>query len=141
MNAPPEYPMTGELRLCKLVMLFWRENEGVPTGILPLAFSESPLSCIGTSSVAEEIDAARELSLEVRLLPRFRCCGDRNAAVSSLSSDSSSSPIAKAASCSSGISPRLSDPLAADVGLRRLSRDEDRARDRVAEAAFASFRC
>jgi hypothetical protein len=46
-------------------MLFVRENEGAPTGIFPLAFSDMPRNCRGTvSSVEEETDPARELLTE-----------------------------------------------------------------------------
>jgi len=53
------------MRLCRLDILFVLEKEGAPTGILPRAFSDIPLSCSGTvSSVDEETDAARELLTE-----------------------------------------------------------------------------
>lgn len=48
-------------RLCKLLTLFCLDSKGTPTGILPRAFSDMPLSCSGTvSSADEEIDAARD---------------------------------------------------------------------------------
>lgn len=55
-NDPPLVVVTG-VKLCRLVMLFCRLNDGVPTGILPRAFSDMPRSCGGTSSVDEDIDA------------------------------------------------------------------------------------
>ena len=55
-NVPPLAVATG-VRLCRLVMLFCRLNDGVPTGILPRAFSDMPRSCGGTSSVDDDIDA------------------------------------------------------------------------------------
>ncbi len=46
-------------------MLFCLENEGWPAGIFPLAFSDMPLSCIGTaSSTEDETEGVLELCLE-----------------------------------------------------------------------------
>ena len=42
--------------LVMLDMLLTRENVGVPTGILPLAFSDMPRNCVGTASSIEESD-------------------------------------------------------------------------------------
>ncbi len=99
--------------LFKLVVLFCRENEGWPAGILPRAFSDIPRNCVGNgSSVDEEIDAVRELWVE-----GDDCEGVRSISCSS-SSDSSSSPMANAPP-SSGTS--LSVGVLALRGLRTLS--------------------
>jgi len=85
------------LRLCRLVTLFCRENDGWPTGIFPRAFSDMPLSCVGTaSSIGDDIDSAIEPSIE-EATSVLDCKGLET---SSSSSDSSSSPIANAL-CSS----------------------------------------
>ena len=48
--------------LLRLVMLFCRENEGCPAGILPRAFSDMPRNCVGNgSSVDEDMEGFREL--------------------------------------------------------------------------------
>lgn len=50
------------LWLFRLDMLFCREKDGWPAGILPLAFSDIPRSCKGTASSTEEaIDGFREV--------------------------------------------------------------------------------
>ena len=44
-----------------LVILFWRENDNCPAGILPLAFSDIPRVCSGTfSSIEDVIDGVLE---------------------------------------------------------------------------------
>lgn len=99
--------------LFRLVVLFCRENEGWPAGILPRAFSDMPRSCAGNgSSVDEEIDAVRELWAE-----GDDCEGVRSISCPS-SSDSSSSPMANAPP-SSGTS--LNVGVLALSGLRMLS--------------------
>ena len=50
----------GTMWLLILPMLLTRENVGVPTGILPLAFSDIPRSCVGTALSIEEADGVRE---------------------------------------------------------------------------------
>ena len=99
--------------LFRLVVLFCREKEGWPAGILPRAFSDMPRSCVGSeSSFDEETDASRELWAE----------GDDWEGVRSIScsssSDSSSSPTANAPP-SSGTS--LNVGVLALSGLRMLS--------------------
>ena len=99
--------------LFRLVVLFCRENEGCPAGILPRAFSDMPRNCVGNgSSVDEEIDAVRELWVE-----GDDCEGVRSISCSS-SSDSSSSPMVKAPP-SSGTSLKVG--ILALSGLRVLS--------------------
>lgn len=75
-------------------MLFCRENDGWPAGILPRAFSDIPRSWRGTlSSIDDETDGVREV----------RSDGDDWAGVScpsASSSESSSSPIANVPSSS-----------------------------------------
>lgn len=78
--------------LLRLVVLFWRENAGFPTGILPRAFSDMPLSCKGTES---SIDDAIEALLDAPEGDWRGDCGTVALSCSSLS-DSSSSPIANA---------------------------------------------
>ena len=105
----------GPAALCRLVMLFCREKAGWPTGILPLAFSDIPLTWDGTeSSTDDAIDALLEA-------PDCDGTGDLDGSegrASSASESSSSSPIAKALS-SSGTFPKVG--VRATVGLRRLS--------------------
>lgn len=60
----------GVTMLLRLVVLFWRENAGFPTGILPRAFSDIPRSCRGTES---SVDDAMEALLEA---PEGDCNGD-----------------------------------------------------------------
>ena len=99
--------------LFRLVVLFCRENEGWLAGILPRAFSDMPRNCVGNGSSAdEEIDAVREVWAE-----GDDCEGVRSMSCSS-SSDSSSSPMAKAPP-SSGTS--LNVGVLALSGLRMLS--------------------
>jgi hypothetical protein len=99
---------TGDATLLDdtLVVLFWREKDDEPTGILPRAFSDMPRSWIGMLSSADEAtDGVRELRKE----------GDDWEGVGWLrsSSESSESPIANVPS-SSGTSERdvLFDRLA-----------------------------
>ena len=93
----------GPAALCRLVMLFCREKAGWPTGILPLAFSDIPLTWDGTeSSTDDAIDALLEA-------PDCDGTGDLDGSegrASSASESSSSSPIAKALS-SSGTFPKV----------------------------------
>jgi hypothetical protein len=109
--------------LVRLVILFWRENVGWPTGILPRAFSDMPRSWRGTdSSTDDAIDALRDAPREP---PDGGDCTDDLGCgvelVSSASESSSSSlPMAKAL-FSSGTLPN--DGVRAAVGLRRLSID------------------
>lgn len=99
--------------LFRLVVLFCRENEGWPAGILPRAFSDMPRNCVGSgSSVDEEIDAVRELWAE-----GDDCEGVRSISCSS-SSDSSSSPMANAPPSSGTL---LKVGVLALSGLRMLS--------------------
>ena len=99
--------------LFRLVVLFCRENEGWPAGILPRAFSDMPRNCVGNgSSVDEEIDAVRESWAE-----GDDCEGVRSISCSS-SSESSSSPMANAPP-SSGTSLKVG--VLALSGLRMLS--------------------
>ena len=85
-------PNAGVAMLLRLVVLFWRENAGFPTGIFPRAFSDMPLSCKGTDS---STDDAMEALLDA---PEGDCKGDCGVGAPCCSSlsDSSSSPIAKA---------------------------------------------
>jgi hypothetical protein len=111
------------LKLARLVVLFWRENVGCPTGILPRAFSDMPRSCRGTdSSIEEAIDALRDAPREPPdgggCTGILGCCG--GLASSASESSSSSLPIAKAL-FSSGTLPN--DGVRAAVGLLRLSMD------------------
>ena len=48
------------LLLLMLDKLLTREKDVWPTGIFPLAFSDMPLSCIGTASSIEEIEGVLE---------------------------------------------------------------------------------
>ena len=99
--------------LFRLVVLFCREKEGWPAGILPRAFSDMPRSCVGSgSSFDDEIDAFRESWAE-----GDDCEGVWSIPCSS-SSESSSSPTANAPP-SSGTSLNVG-VLALD-GLRILS--------------------
>ena len=99
--------------LFRLVVLFCRENEGWPAGILPRAFSDMPRNCVGNGSSAdEESEAVRELWAD-----GDDCEGVRSISCSS-SSDSSSSPMAKAPP-SSGTSLKVG--VLALIGLRMLS--------------------
>ena len=99
--------------LFRLVVLFCRENEGWPAGILPRAFSDMPRNCVGSgSSLDEDMEAVRELWVE-----GDDCEGVRSISSSS-SSDSSSSPMANAPP-SSGTS--LNVGVLALSGLRMLS--------------------
>lgn len=111
----------GVARPLMLDMLFWREKVGLPTGILPRAFSDMPRTCVGTdSSMEEAIDAAREaLGCD--------CTGDcgESSVCGSSASESSSSPIAKAL-FSSGTLPRVG--VRETVGLLRLSMEPVRWR-------------
>lgn len=108
--------------LARLVMLFWREKVGWPTGILPRAFSDMPRSCRGTvSSIEEAIDALLDAPREPP--EGGDCTGDVDCGgglVSSASESSSSLPMAKAL-FSSGTLPK--EGVRAPVGLRRLSMD------------------
>lgn len=64
-------PNMGVAMLLRLVVLFCREKAGLPTGILPRAFSDIPRNCDGTvSSTDEAIDALLEA-------PEVECTGDR----------------------------------------------------------------
>ena len=104
----------GPAMLCRLLMLFCREKVGWPTGILPRAFSDIPLNWSGTdSSIDDAIDALRDA-------PADDCNGDWDGSGgrASSASESSSSPMAKAAS-SSGTLSRVG--VRETVGLRRLS--------------------
>jgi hypothetical protein len=85
--------------LPRLVVLFCLENVAAPAGRLPLAFSDIPLSCLGTSSsTCEATEEDREgLSLGLD--------GD-GVGLSSSSLSSSSSPMANVES-SSGTSPKV----------------------------------
>ena len=88
----------GPARLCRLVMLFWREKAGWPTGILPRAFSDMPRSWRGTeSSTDDAMEALLEALLEAL---EGDCIGDLcvSDGRASSASESSSSPIAKALS-------------------------------------------
>ncbi len=99
--------------LFRLVVLFCRENEGWPAGILPRAFSDMPRNWVGSGSpFDEEIDAFREVWAEGE-----DCEGVRSTSCSS-SSDSSSSPMAKAPPSSGTL---LSVGVLALNGLRMLS--------------------
>ena len=99
--------------LFRLVVLFCRENEGWPAGILPRAFSDMPRNCVGSgSSFDEDIEAFPESCAE-----GDDCEGVRSISCSS-SSDSSSSPTANAPP-SSGTS--LKAGVLALSGLRMLS--------------------
>jgi len=61
-SKPPKFGDTIVAAwLLKLVMLFWRENEGCPAGILPRAFSDMPRSWVGRgSSMDEDTEGFRE---------------------------------------------------------------------------------
>jgi len=66
-SVPVESTVT--LWLLRLVVLFCLEKDGCPAGIFPLAFSDIPLSCIGTASstetsAEEETDGVREFCLD-----------------------------------------------------------------------------
>lgn len=99
--------------LFRLVVLFCRENEGWPAGILPRAFSDMPRTCAGNgSSVDEESDAVRESWAE-----GDDCEGVRSISCSS-SSESSSSPMANAPPSSGTL---LNVGVLALSGLRTLS--------------------
>ena len=99
--------------LFRLVMLFCRENEGWPAGILPRAFSDIPRNCVGSgSSVDEDMEAVRELWAE-----GDDCEGVRSISCSS-SSDSSSSPMANVPPSSGTL---LNVGVLALSGLRTLS--------------------
>lgn len=51
--------------LLKLVVLFCRENEGCPAGILPRAFSDMPRNCVGRgSSIDEDTEGFRDAWVE-----------------------------------------------------------------------------
>lgn len=107
-------PNAGVARLAKLVVLFWREKAGCPIGLLPLAFSDIPRSWRGTdSSIEEAIDALLEA-------PEGDNGGEcaRDGRWSSSTSESSSSPIAKALFSSGTL---LSVGVRGRVGLRILS--------------------
>jgi hypothetical protein len=100
----------GIAMLLRLVMLFWREKVGWPTGIFPRAFSDMPRTCVGTdSSMVDSMDALLEA-------PEGDCGGSIGCASST--SESSSSPIANAL-FSSGTLPSVG--VRETVGLRRLS--------------------
>jgi hypothetical protein len=104
----------GVAKLLRLVMLFCREKVGWPTGIFPRAFSDMPLSCIGTdSSMDDAIDALLEA-------PEVDCIGDCGTSAEGVSSasESSSSPIANAL-FSSGTLPSVG--VRETVGLLILS--------------------
>ena len=109
-GTKPE-PMVGvDGTLCTLFMLLTLENERLFAGSLPLAFSDIPLSCVGTvSSIDEDLEGVFE--------GRCHDC-DATCASCSSSSGSSSSPMAKLP-LSSGTSLRLG--LLTLVGLRTLS--------------------
>ena len=96
-------------------MLFCRENDSCPAGILPLAFSDIPRSCRGTASSTEDaIEGVRELWAD-----GDDCDWDGvGCSLWSSSSESSSSPMAKVPP-SSGTS--LSDGVLAVCGLLTLS--------------------
>ena len=98
--------------LVRLVVLFCREKEIWPAGILPRAFSDMPRSCVGRgSSVNEETEGVLELCIEGE-----DCRGVGSSSLSS--SESSSSPMAKAPSSSGTL---LSFGDLAPCGLRVLS--------------------
>lgn len=110
-------PLIAEtiLWLFRLDMLFCRENDGWPAGILPLAFSDIPRSCEGTASSTEEaIEGFRELWTD------GDDCDGVDCSRCSSSSESSSSPIVKVPP-SSGTS--LSEGLLAVCGLLTLSKE------------------
>jgi hypothetical protein len=73
-NDPPLADVTV-VRLCRLVMLFCRLNDGAPTGILPRAFSDMPRSCGGTSSVDDDMDAPSDDSMDCVFVGRFGWSG------------------------------------------------------------------
>lgn len=101
------------LWLFKLDILFCRENDDWPAGILPLAFSDIPRSCRGTASSTEEaIEGFRESWAD------SDDCDGVDCSVRSSSSESSSSPIVKVPP-SSGTS--LSEGVLAVCGLLTLS--------------------
>lgn len=102
----------------RLVVLFWREKEGVPAGILPLAFSDMPRNCGGSgSSIEEEIEGLRE----------WRSEGEEWEGVGGASwsevSESSSSPIANALPSSGTL---LREVEWETCGLRKLSTELSR---------------
>ena len=91
-----------------LVILFTREKEGCPAGILPLAFSDMPRSWSGTaSSTEEETEGVRELWLDGDDCEGVGC-------ISCSSSSDSSSPMAKEPSSSGTL---LRDGVRALTGL------------------------
>ena len=101
------------LWLLRLDILFCRENDGWPAGILPLAFSDIPRSCKGTASSTEEaIEGFRESWTD------GDDCDGADCSRCSSSSESSSSPIVKVPP-SSGTS--LSEVVLAVCGLLRVS--------------------
>jgi len=101
-------------------------------GILPRAFSDIPLTCMGTeSSTDEEIDAARELLTEFLV---GGLCIDLPCLSSSVSSSSSSSPIVKAPLSSGTV---LIDGDRALTGLRAVSLDVTRLRSGLVGSAIA----
>lgn len=65
-SKPPRFgDMIVAAWLLRLVVLFCREKEGCPAGILPRAFSDMPRNCVGRgSSVEEEIDGFRDAWVE-----------------------------------------------------------------------------
>ena len=101
------------LWLLRLVILFCRENDGCPAGILPLAFSDMPRSCNGTaSSIEEAMEGFRESWID------GDDCDGVDCSRCSSSSESSSSPTVKVPP-SSGTS--LSEGVLAVGGLLTLS--------------------
>ena len=121
----------GVATLLRLVVLFWREKAGCPTGILPRAFSDMPRNWRGTASSTEDTtDALREAPGGGERIGDIgvsgRCC-------SASESSSSSSPIANAL-FSSGTS--LSVGVRGTTGLLRLSRESAR---RPSPCSFLSW--
>ena len=105
--------------LVTLDILFTREKVGVPIGIFPLAFSDMPRSCVGTElSIEESTDGVRECRFEAEDMD-----GCSTKLWSSSTSESSSSPIAKAPP-SSGTLLRVG--VMALVGLLRTSAESPR---------------
>ena len=98
--------------LPKLVVLFCLEKAGTPAGILPLAFSDMPLTCVGTASSTSATEEAREgFSLGLDWA---------GVGLSSWSLSSSSSPMANVES-SSGTLLSVGVFGCVTVGLRKLS--------------------
>lgn len=114
------------------MVLFCLENDGTPAGILPLAFSDMPLICVGTASSTLTTEDARDgfsLGLD---------WAGVGLSSWSLSSSSSSSPIAKVAS-SSGTSLSVGVLGCATVGLRRLSTELRLEMSNGSDGATPSF--